>query len=272
MQGDGVKRQRRRAASLTARRSQRNRLFSAPRRRSDNRPRQLLLDPGEWAEHEVRVVRRAAPEDANQLDVVPARDAENARAAVAAVYVGLHECLAEEVHGGAGDAAVGARPDDRALAPTGGATDLVQRSREVRAVVILAGDRERPVGVQTAGVHAGRLGDDATAGAGGARVGRSRGITPSALLPLRATLAALHVLRVVGFRRDRRRVGAARGLVVKRTLGATLCCGAVRGRDERALTTDVGVEAEAADVAAEMNLDPSLRGPESISQGRLHLD
>src|SRR5688572_13455264 len=245
---------------------------------------QLLLNLLEWAEDERLVVRAAAPQDADELNGIAARYAEDGGAAVALTHdaraagVG-DERLAQLRDVRAGDGRVHAGARDGALRPARRPPHFVhdRAEREVTGGVVLRRDREDATDGEAAVVRAGRLEDVTPIRRDAARVQRAGGVAIAALLPARARAAA-EVARVGCLGGDHRRIGGARRLVVLRSLDAALRVSAVRVRDEGAAAAVVDVEAHRAQVLAEVDLDAGLRGTPTVAKrrhlvdGRRHLD
>src|SRR5688500_1831713 len=239
------------------------------------RPAQLVFDLREWTEDERLVVGRATPEDSEEWDA-GAPCAEDGRAAVTGAHDGraigiADKGLAEQVDRRTGDTRVHAGPVDFALGPAGGATNLVHFSADSNGPDPTdgerAGDREAAV------VRARGFCDRAEGGRGASGVGRARGVTVATLLvPRTSGQDTLRVLRIVHLGRDHRWIGAARRLVVRGRLDATLRGRAMRVGDERALAANRGIEAERAEVPGEVDLDSAELGVDLVAQRGRHQD
>src|SRR5688500_3200744 len=159
-------------------------------KRSANRQRAKLLgNLTEWAEHELLVVRAAAPEKSNEGRAARA-SGPHAGAAVAATHdrraggVG-HEALAEEIDARARHAGVHTAPCHDALRPAGGAADLVD-CRTFSSGARRAADRDGARDGEAAVVRAGRGGDLSQREGDAARVRGTRRVAVPAHLPLGA--------------------------------------------------------------------------------------
>src|SRR5258708_860112 len=234
------------------------RRLTRARGRSERRRQrpELLLDVCDRAVHELRAGPIPAPQQAQQPDT-RAGIQEYVGARIAGADAGTHEVLAQLHDVRARHAGVDAGVGDDALRPAGRAADLVGDVAD--DLTAFTDDRERSRNHHGAVVRAAGLRDPAEGEWHAGRVGGTRGVAE-------ATAPALGAGRVLALAPDVDGIGhlgpdeavrlTGQGLPVLRPLDAALRRRAVGCRDERVLAVTDRVEADRAEEAWEVDLQP----------------